>query len=535
MSAALNTQLEFLPANLAGHLLVTVVALTLGILASMPLAVLAVRSMRLRYPILSGISLIQTIPGLALLALTIPILVAINSYLGSEIAVLGFYPAVIALTLYSMLPIVRNSVVGILDVDPTLIEAGRGIGMTRNQILKHVEIPLALPVIIAGIRTATVWTVGTATLATPVGQRCLGNFIFRGLQTRNWTAVLVGCIAAAVLAMVLDGLIAGLQRGVDRRQRPLIISAGAALVALFTLGLLGPNLARSIDRMHTPTQVENSMTPQKGIKIPQETIVIGAKTFSEQYILQDAMSLQLEKAGIPTRRLEGLGSTVAFDALVAGEIDVYVDYSGTIWANAMKETGTAEPWIVLARISAWLAENHGVRNLGALGFENAYALAMRETQARELGIQSIEDLVRHAPRLRIGGDYEFFGRQEWRDLVQVYGLTFADRLTLDSTLMYGAASRGEVDVISAFSSDGRIAAMNLTVLKDNRQAMPPYDALILLSADAAARDDVVAALNPLLGAIPVELMRQANYMVDRDQDKKSVRQAAEWLLENAEL
>jgi osmoprotectant transport system permease protein len=201
----------------------------------------------------------------------------------------------------------------------------------------------------------------------------------------------------------------------------------------------------------------------------------------------------------------------------------------------MKEPETATPWVILARISAWLAENHGVRNLGALGFENAYALAMRESQARELGIRSIEDLVQHAPRLRIGGDYEFFGRQEWRDLVQIYGLQFADRLTLDSTLMYGAVARGEVDVISAFSSDGRIAAMNLTVLKDNRHAMPPYDALILLSAYAASREDVVGALSPLLGRIPVQLMRQANHMVDRDQDKKSVRQAAQWLLENAEL
>jgi osmoprotectant transport system permease protein len=101
--------------------------------------------------------------------------------------------------------------------------------------------------------------------------------------------------------------------------------------------------------------------------------------------------------------------------------------------------------------------------------------------------------------------------------------------------MYGAVSRGEVDVISAFSSDGRIAAMNLRVLADNRHAMPPYDALILLSPQAATRSDVVDALSPLVGAIPVQMMQQANFMVDRDEDKKTVREAAEWLLENAEL
>jgi osmoprotectant transport system permease protein len=534
MIHALLNQLEFLPANLAGHMLVTVVALVCGLIASLPLAVIAVRSTRLRYPILSIISLIQTIPGLALLALTIPALVGVNKLLDSEISVLGFYPAVISLTLYSMLPIVRNTVTGILDVDPTLIEAGRGIGMTRNQILRHVEIPLALPIIIAGIRTATVWTVGAATLATPVGQRCLGNFIFRGLQTRNWMAVLVGCIASAVLAMILDGLIAMLQRGVEQRQRRLVISAVVSLVALFALGLMGPRLARSLDRTTTSAQTEYAA--QTKAQVPtHRPVVVGAKTFSEQYILQDAMILQLTNAGIATRSMGGLGSTVVFDALVTGEVDVYVDYSGTIWANHMKQTKTMAPWIVQAKISSWLAETHGVRVLGALAFENAYALAMRESQAAELGIASIQDLAAHAQKLRIGGDYEFFGRQEWRDLVSTYGLKFADRLTLDSTLMYGAVSRGEVDVISAFSSDGRIAAMNLRVLADNRHAMPPYDALILLSPQAATRSDIVDALSPLVGAIPVKLMQQANFMVDRDENKKTVREAAEWLLENAGL
>jgi osmoprotectant transport system permease protein len=307
-----------------------------------------------------------------------------------------------------------------------------------------------------------------------------------------------------------------------------------SLVALFALGLMGPRLARSLDRSTTTTQTEHP-AETKVQAAAHRPLVVGAKTFSEQYILQDAITLQLKNAGIASRSMGGLGSTVAFDALVAGEIDVYVDYSGTIWANHMKQTKTMAPWIVQAKISSWLAETHGVRVLGALGFENAYALAMRESQAAEFGVTSIQDLTAHAPKLRIGGDYEFFGRQEWRDLVSTYGLKFADRLTLDSTLMYGAVSRGEVDVISAFSSDGRIAAMNLRVLADNRHAMPPYDALILLSPQAATRSDVVDALSPLIGAIPVRLMQQANFMVDRDEDKKTVREAAEWLLENAGL
>ena len=537
---ALYAQLEFLPANLAGHLLVTVVAVSTGIVASVPLAVLAVRSARLRDPILLGISLVQTIPGLALLALTIPLLVGLNSIVaplfGSEIAVLGFYPAVIALTLYSMLPIVRNAVVGILEVDPALVEAGRGMGMTRNQILRDIEFPLALPIIIAGVRTAVVWTVGAATLATPVGQRCLGNFIFRGLQTRNWIAVLVGCIAAAVLAMVLDSLIALIQRGIERRERRLAAAATGCLGVLFVLGLLGPSIVSAIDDWRAPLAFAGKAELDDEASVPAEkVIVIGAKTFSEQYILQDLIDLQLSRHGIKTQRVGGLGSTVIFDALVTGEVDVYVDYSGTIWANHMKQTSSAPPWFIEAKASAWLADHHGIRNLGALGFENAYALAMRRSKAGELGVLRIEDLSAKATQLVMGGDYEFFGRQEWRDLVAAYGLQFADRMTMDATLMYGAVARGELDVISAFSSDGRIAALDLVVLEDNRRALPPYDAIVLLSPYAAKRDDVVSALKPLIGSIPVTMMQQANFMVDRDHDKRSVREAATWLFDNAIL
>lgn len=536
---ALYAQLEFLPANLAGHLLVTVVAVSAGIVASVPLAVLAIRSARLRDPILLGISLVQTIPGLALLALTIPLLVGLNSIVaplfGGEIAVLGFYPAVIALTLYSMLPIVRNAVVGILEVDPALVEAGRGMGMTRNQILRDIEFPLALPIIIAGVRTAVVWTVGAATLATPVGQRCLGNFIFRGLQMRNWVAVLVGCIAAAVLAMVLDSLIALIQRGIERRERRLTVAATGGLGALFVLGLLGPSVASAIEAWRAPPAFAGRTQADEAAVTAEKVIVIGAKTFSEQYILQDLIDLQLGRHGIKTRRVGGLGSTVVFDALAAGEVDVYVDYSGTIWANHMKQTSSAPRWLIEAKSSAWLADHHGIRSLGALGFENAYALAMRRSKAGELGIRSIEDLSAKASQLVMGGDYEFFGRQEWRDLVAAYGLKFADRMTMDATLMYGAVARGELDVISAFSSDGRIAALDLVVLDDNRRAMPPYDAIMLLSPYAAERDDVVSALRPLIGSIPVTMMQQANFMVDRDHDKRSVRQAATWLFENATL
>lgn len=515
MSENLRAQFAVLPDNLANHLLITVVPLLIGIAISLPLAILATRRPRLQTPLLTIASVFQTIPSLALLALMVPILVGIGAvaeaWFAVEVSALGFLPAVIALTLYSMLPIVRNTVTGIQGVDADLLEAARGVGMTPRQVLTRVELPLAAPVIVAGIRTATVWVAGIATLATPVGQRCLGNYIFQGLQTRNWTAVLFGCIAAAALAITLDALIGALERAVRRRRRRTGWAAGAALLALVLAGLTAPRL---LDARGT------------GSAGDVEPVVVGAKTFTEQHILARLMTDLLDEAGLPTELTSGLGSTIVFEALAAGEVDVYVDYSGTLWANAMGRSDIADADTVVAELRAWLQREHGIRLLGRLGFENAYGLAVTRATADELGLTTLADLRPHAPTMTIGGDYEFFGRPEWEAVRDAYGLSFGGRVGFDSTFMYDAVAQGEVEVISAFTSDGRIVADDLVVLADPRRALPPYDAIVLLSADAASRPGVVRALRPLLDAIDVETMRRANWSVDRDQHKATLGEAA---------
>lgn len=514
---AIAEQLDVLPGRLLDHLQITVLPLCLGLLISFPLGVLSVRHKKLRYPALTVVSVIQTIPSLALLALMVPLFVGLgtltNRLMGFDIPALGFYPTLVALTLYSMLPMLRNTVTGLLDVDASITEAARGVGMTPTQSLFKVELPLALPVIIAGIRTATVWTVGIATLATPVGQSCLGNYIFAGLQTRNWTAVLVGCFAAIALAVLLDLLIGGLQKAANERRRGLAAITGGVLLAVFLVGLLGP-------------------TARDWLRANRHDIVVGSKTFTEQYILAELIADRLQEDGFETRQRESLGSTIIFNGLKNGELDVYVDYTGTIWSNYMKEERPASSAEVLNEVEDWLQREHGIRSLGALGFENAYALAMRRERAEELGIRTIDDLARHAPQMTIGGDYEFFDRPEWKALRDAYGLEFDDRRSFDSTFMYRAVANDEVDVISAFSSDGRIEQYDLRVLEDPKDALPPYDALILLSPKVADRPGVAEALKKLTGMIDVDSMRKANYLVDRDEDKKTVKQAAAWLEES---
>ena len=163
-----------------------------------------------------------------------------------------------------------------------------------------------------------------------------------------------------------------------------------------------------------------------------------------------------------------------------------------------------------ARSSAWLDKSYGVRMLGPLGFENAYALAMPRKKAEALGIDSIADLAAHSAQMSIAGDYEFFDRPEWKSIQKAYGLHFANRRSMQATFMYQAAATGEVDVISAFSSDGRIAKYDLKVLSDPKHAIPPYDAILLLAPDAAKDKKLAAALTPLIGAINVATMREAN-------------------------
>jgi osmoprotectant transport system permease protein len=510
MDGPLASALHVLPEYLGYHILLSAAALALGILLSLPLALTASRKARLRWPLLSFVSLVQTIPGLALMALFYPILLALSmiavKITGQGFSALGFLPALLALTLYSMLPIVRNIVTGIANLDPVLIEAAHGVGMTGRQRLLKVELPLVAPVAMAGIRTAAVWVIGTATLATPVGQTSLGNYIFSGLQTENWIWVLFGCGVSAGLALIVDQLLGLIETGIARRRAVYIWSGGlvllaGTLVAAFTV-----------------------LTPAS-----RPGYVIGAKNFTEQYILANLIGQQLDENGLGSTIRSGLGSAVVFRALTQNDIDVYVDYSGTIWTNVMRRTDHLPRDVMLREMAEWLKREHGITLVGPLGFENAYALAMRGDRAKALGVHSIADLARHAPRLTIGSDYEFFARPEWTGLRDGYGLRFGRAREFQSTFMYRALADGDVDVISAFSSDGRIEADALTVLDDPQQHIPPYDAIVMTAPNRADDTRLLSILKPLIGAIPVQKMRQANYMVDRPENATSPAAAARWL------
>ncbi|HEV2573234.1 MAG TPA: ABC transporter permease/substrate-binding protein [Beijerinckiaceae bacterium] len=515
MNSRIAEAFALLPQYLSQHILLSLAALVLGGLISIPLAAAALHFPRLRGGLLAVASVIQTIPGLAMLALFYPVLLAVSELtqdsFGFSVPALGFLPSVAALTLYAILPILRNTVTGLTGIDPTISEAAQGVGMTRRQQLLQVDLPLAAPVIMAGVRMAAVWTIGAATLATPVGQTSLGNYIFSGLQTENWVFVLFGCAAAAILAILVDLLLALVEKATALRDRRRLFAGIAGLVALIGISLVP--LARS----------------------QTSTYVIGAKNFSEQFILAELIAARLRQAGATVTIKEGLGSAVAFRALANSELDAYVDYTGTLWTNAMGRSDMPPRDQMLKELTAWTKAEYGVTLLGRLGFENAYVLAMRKPRASELGITRIDDLARRAGELSLGSDIEFLDRPEWAALKQSYGLQFRQQFSYNPTFMYRALADGTVDVISAYSSDGRIAADDLTVLADPHHAVPNYDAVVLIAPKRADDPVLRRALQPLIGALSVENMRAANYEVDKEVGKMSPAQAAAGLAKSIGL
>jgi osmoprotectant transport system permease protein len=515
MDERIQSAMRLLPDYLARHVLLSASALALGITLGLPLALLLVRHPRMRWPALAAAGFVQTIPGLALLALFYPLLLGLSAFtdrlFGFRLPALGFLPSLLALTLYSMLPILRNAVAGLTGLNPAVMESASAVGMTSRQRLMRVEVPLAAPVVMAGIRTAAVWTIGAATLSTSVGQTSLGNYIFTGLQTENWIFVLFGCAVAAAFAFVVDQILGLIEAGATQRDGRRIWF-GVAFMAAGVAAALMPLMASG-----------------------SRAYLVGAKNFSEQFILAELISRRLAGQGVSVARKEGLGSAIAFRALASSDIDVYVDYSGTLWANVLGRSDAPASAAMLSELTAALAERFGVVLLGPLGFENAYALAMRRERADALGIRTIADLARHAGELTFGTDLEFLSRPEWTTLKDAYGLNFRTQRSYTPTFMYRAVDSGDVDVITAFSSDGRIAAQGLVVLADPMHAIPSYDAVLLISPQRANDALLRRALSPLIDKISVEPMREANFMVDRDTDKATAQEAARFLARTAGL
>jgi osmoprotectant transport system permease protein len=462
----------------------TLVAVAIGI----PVGVLAARRPRAGAPIVWLANVVQTIPSLAMFGFLLPL---------PLIGGLGARVAVFVLILYALLPIIRTTVAGIRSVDPVVVEAAIALGMTPRQLLWGVQLPLALPSIVAGVRVAAVIGVGTATIAAAVGAGGLGEYIFRGLSMVDPAVILAGAVPAAALALSVDGGLLLAERAFSRRGRAgrlVPLAAAAAAHLLIAAGAVANVGSRG------------------------DVVRVGSKNFTEQILLGEIVAQTLERdAHVRVERHLNLGGTFICDrALRSGDIDVYVEYTGTADTAVFKDPVETDPARVLARVRQRYAEV-GLTLMKPLGFDNTFAILVRGGDADRYGLETIDDASAVSPRWRAGFGYEFLQRADgYPGLARVYGLRFAaPPRAMDLSLIYRALAEHQVDLIAGDATSGLIAAYGLKMLRDNRHYFPPYDAAPVARASALLRYPAVrTALDGLAGRISIDDMRRMNYAVD---------------------
>jgi osmoprotectant transport system permease protein len=527
-SAPLNTyitdRLPELWLRLGEHLLLTGCSTIAAMFIGIPLGIYLFRKPWLRNPVLGIAGILQTIPSLAMLAFLLTLLQTI-----------GAWPAIIALTLYALLPILRNTVTGLEGVPAEVMEAARGIGMKEYQELKMVRFPLAAPVILAGIRTAAVIAVGIATLSAFIGAGGLGQFINRGLALSNTPLILMGAVPAALLALIVDFSLGAFEWGI-RPQR------GKKAVRPFTslirhLALSAPLLLMLAGATLYLTGPSVQLFNQEGSGKETGRIRIGSKNFTEQLILGEILAQLIEaRTALSVERVFNLGGTmICHGALVGGAIDLYAEYTGTGLTTILKHPLITDPNKALQRVKSIYSERFGVTWLEPFGFNNTYALAVRGRESKKSNWNSISDLKRDAPKLIAGFTAEFAERPDgYPGLQKTYGLGFRAVKDLDPAIMYQAISQGAVDVICAFATDGRIASLGLKTLEDDLRFFPPYYAAPVINDEVMlAHPELIDVLSLLGDRIDDATMRRLNGEVDTG--RRSPREVAESFLKAKNL
>jgi osmoprotectant transport system permease protein len=457
---------------------------------------LLTRRARWKRPVLAVANIFQTVPSLALFGFLIPL-----PFVGG----IGARAAIVALVLYALLPVIRNTVTGIEGVDRNVREAALAMGMTSGQILRQVELPLAAPVILAGVRVATVISVGVATIAAAIGAGGLGTFIFRGLRQYDNNLILAGAIPAALLALAADAGIGLIESRLDVRSR---IARGNGKASA---------LLRRVGWAALAVAVLSGGAFALWRRAARADLTVGSKDFTESVILAEIFAQTLEARGLKVERRYELGGNLTHDSLVAGKIDAYPEYTGTSLMAILKHPPATDARAVYEQVKAEYAARFDVEVGPPLGFEDTFAILVRSDDARRLNLKTISDATPYAAKWRAGFGQDFMSRADgYEGFARAYGLQFAARpREMDLSLSYRALAEKEVDIIAGNSTDGMIATLNLVQLEDDRHYFPPYEAVMLLRRDTLERLPQAREVSQrLAGAISTEEMRRLNYEVD---------------------
>ncbi len=480
------------------HIKISFLALIIALLIAIPLGIYLSYHKKIAEIIIGITAILQTVPSLALLGLLIP-------FVG-----IGGVPAVIALVIYALLPILRNTYTGITEVDPVYMLASRAMGMNKLQQLIKIQIPLAMPVIMAGIRTATVLIIGTATLASLIGAGGLGSLILLGLDRNNNSLILLGAIPAALLAVLFDFILKKFEKADWKK----ILVCIFAVMVLFFAGNIGA------DKM-----------------MKKNKLIIAGKLGTEPEILINMYKILIEENidNVDVELKSGFGKTsFVFNALKSGEIDIYPEFTGTAVFTFLKENPVSNDAAeVYSQAKKGMAEKFDMIYLSPMKFNDTYALAVPQKFAEENNLMKISDLEKIKDKIKAGFTREFNDREDgYKGLKKLYGFELPDIKEFEPKLRYVAVQNGDINLIDAYSTDSELAKYNLVVLEDDKKLFPPYQGAPLLRKDTLKKyPQLETILGKLQDKITDAEMREMNYEVGVD-GKRAEDIAREYLKKN---
>ncbi|MEG0367006.1 MAG: glycine betaine ABC transporter substrate-binding protein [Coprobacillus sp.] len=495
------------------HIQLTVVAIFIAILIGVPLGILITYFKPSKKPVMAFTNIIQAIPSMALLGFMIPLFG------------IGTKPAITMVTLYSLLPIVKNTVAGLDSINTETLEAAKGIGLTRMQVLYKVQIPMAAPVIMAGVRISAVGSVGLMTLAAFIGAGGLGYLVYAGIRTVNNAQILAGAIPACLLALLIDYIFSVLERIVTPKSFQLSQPRShfkqvfdKVVVVILCVSLAGSYV------------YSNMSAKQEGVSIR-----IGSMDFSEQETLSYMLKYLIEEESDITveQSLSLGGSSIVLDAIKSGAIDMYVDYTGTIYGSVLGLAPNSDVDAVYNTVEAKMKSEYNLYVLDPLGFNNTYTLAMKKDTAKKYNIETISDLSQYSQSLVFSPTLTFVERKDCLiGLQKTYPLIFKDIVPIDGSPRYTALKSNNCDVIDAYSTDGLLKKFNLKVLKDDKSFFLPYHAIPIVNERIKKEHpEIIPIVNKLQKYLSEEVMVDLNYRVDELKQKPSD-VAKEFLIKN---
>lgn len=497
----LRTQHQDILSALGQHLSISLISLLIAAVIAIPLAIYLRRYRRVAGVVLQITGVMQTIPSLALLGFLIP-------FVG-----IGTLPAIIALVVYAVMPIFQNIYTGFTTIDPSLEEAASAFGLSRFHRLTRIELPLAMPLIVSGLRIAMVMIIGTATLAALIGAGGLGTYILLGIQNNDNSLLLIGAILSAVLALIFSALIQWLGKLSFRK----IIYIFAAILVLFA----GWGAYAVISR-------------------PAPTITIAGKLGSEPEILinmyKDLIQQDHPRQKVVLKRNFGT-TTFLYKALKAGQIDIYPEFTGTVMESLVKVKNYGhDPQKIYRQGKTLLKQQDNLDYLSPMHYQNGYALVVSKAFAKKYHLKTIDDLKAVQNKVKAGFDLDFYQQKDgYPGVRKAYNLKFGKVSSMQSSLHYKAIASGEVNLVDGYTTDPQIQKYHLVALKDNRKFFPPYQgAPLVRNKTLKQHPGLKRSLNKLKGKITDKDMQKMNYQVTF-QHQKAATVARNYLIKHGLL